>query len=60
VQSLRHHYKIPCHTPTDDPQEAELLSVAEAAKELGLAPSTLHRWLADGFGAGEQLTLGAP
>jgi predicted DNA-binding transcriptional regulator AlpA len=60
VQSLRHHYEIPCHTPTDDPQEAELLSVAEAAKELGLAPSTLHRWLADGFVAGEQLTLGAP
>jgi DNA invertase Pin-like site-specific DNA recombinase len=60
VQSLRHHYEIPCHTPTDDPQEAELLSVTEAAKELGLAPSTLHRWLADGFVAGEQLTLGAP
>ena len=60
VQSLRHHYGIPCHTPTDDPQEAELLSVTEAAKELGLAPSTLHRWLADGFVAGEQLTLGAP
>ena len=60
VQSLRHHYEIPCHIPTDDPQEAELLSVTEAAKELGLAPSTLHRWLADGFVAGEQLTLGAP
>ena len=26
----------------------------------GLAPSTLHRWLADGFIAGEQLTPGAP
>jgi hypothetical protein len=60
VQSLRHHYEIPYHTPTDDPQEAELLSVTKAAKELGLAPSTLHRWLADGFVAGEQLTLGAP
>jgi uncharacterized protein YndB with AHSA1/START domain len=60
VQSLRHHYEIACHTPTDDPQEAELLSVADAAKELGLAPSTLHRWLADGFIAGEQLTPGAP
>ena len=60
VQSLRHHYEIPCHTPTDDPQEAELLSVTKAAKKLGLAPSTLHRWLADGFVAGEQLTLGAP
>ena len=60
VQSLRHHYKIPCHTPTDDPQEAELLTVTDAAAELGLAPSTLHRWLGDGFIAGEQLTPGAP
>ena len=60
VQSLRHHHQIPCHTPTDDPQEAELLTVTEAAAELGLAPSTLHRWLGDGFIAGEQLTPGAP
>lgn len=59
VQSLRHHYEIPCHTPTDDPK-GELLTVTDAAKELGLAPSTLHRWLADGFIAGEQLTPGAP
>jgi predicted site-specific integrase-resolvase len=34
--------------------------VADAAKELGVAPSTLHRWLGDGFIAGEQLTPGAP
>jgi hypothetical protein len=60
VQSLRHHYEIPCHTPTDDPQDAELLTVTDAAAELGLAPSTLHRWLADGFIAGKQLTPGAP
>ena len=60
VQSLRHHHQIPCHTPTDDPAEAELLTVTEAAAELGLAPSTLHRWLGDGFIAGEQLTPGAP
>ena len=43
VQSLRHHYEIPRYTPTEDPQDAELLTVADAAKELGLAPSTLHR-----------------
>ena len=60
VQSLRHHHQIPCHTPTDDPAEAELLTVTQAAAELGLAPSTLHRWLGDGFIAGEQLTPGAP
>ena len=34
--------------------------MADAARELGLAPSTLHRWLGDGFIAGEQLTPGAP
>jgi DNA invertase Pin-like site-specific DNA recombinase len=60
VQSLRHHYKIPCHQPNENPQEGELLTVADAATELGLAPSTLHRWLGDGFIAGEQLTPGAP
>jgi len=27
---------------------------------LGLAPSTLHRWLSEGFIAGEQVTPGAP
>jgi DNA invertase Pin-like site-specific DNA recombinase len=60
VQSLRHHYEIPCHTPTDDPTEGEPLTVADAAEQLGLATSTLHRWLADGFITGEQLTPGAP
>ena len=34
--------------------------MADAARELGLAPSTLHRWLSDGFIGGEQLTPGAP
>jgi hypothetical protein len=60
VQGLRHYWDIPCHQPTGDPQEGEPLTVADAAAELGLAPSTLHRWLNDGFIAGEQLTPGAP
>ncbi len=60
VQSLRHHWKIPCHQPGDDPHEGELLTVADAAAELGLAPSTLHRWLNDGFVKGAQLTPAAP
>ncbi|HEY2762574.1 MAG TPA: recombinase family protein [Pseudonocardiaceae bacterium] len=60
VQNLRHHWQIPSHQPSDKPQKGELLTVADAAKELGLAPSTLHRWLADGFIPGEQLTPGAP
>ena len=60
VQSLRHHWGIPCHTKSDKPQEGALVTVAEAAAHLGLAPSTLHRWLNDGFIAGEQDTPGAP
>ncbi|MBV9448852.1 MAG: recombinase family protein [Streptosporangiaceae bacterium] len=60
VQSLRHHWDIPTYQPSDDPQEGELLTVADAAQTLGLAPSTLHRWLGEGFIAGEQITPGAP
>jgi predicted site-specific integrase-resolvase len=34
--------------------------VTAAAKQLGIAASTLLRWLNDGFIAGEQITPGAP
>ncbi|HEX3785071.1 MAG TPA: recombinase family protein [Pseudonocardiaceae bacterium] len=60
VQSLRHHWKIDCHQPGDQSQEGELLNVTAAATQLGIAPSTLLRWLNDGFVAGEQITPGAP
>jgi DNA invertase Pin-like site-specific DNA recombinase len=60
VASLRHHWNIPCHQPTDEPPEGQLLNVTAAARQLGIAPSTLLRWLNDGFVAGEQLTPGAP
>ena len=36
------------------------MTVAKAAEILGVAPSTVHRWLGDGFVAGEQITPGAP
>ena len=60
VQSLRHHWKIPCHQPSGQAPEGELLNVTAAARQLGIAPSTLLRWLDDGFVAGEQITPGAP
>lgn len=60
VQSLRHHWKIPCHQPSDQPQQGQLLNVTAAAKQLAIAPSTLLRWLNDGFVPGEQITPGAP
>ena len=36
------------------------MTVAKSRKILRMATSTLHRWLADGFIAGEQITPGAP
>ena len=36
------------------------LSIKQAATLLNMAPSTLHRWVNDGFVAGEQVTPGAP
>ena len=62
VQSLRYHWHIPCHQPdgNDQAPEGELLNVTAAARQLGIAPSTLLRWLNDGFIAGEQVTPGAP
>ena len=61
VASLRTHWHIPCHQPSgNDPAEGELLNVTAAARKLQIAPSTLLRWLNDGFIAGEQVTPGAP
>jgi hypothetical protein len=60
VASLRTHWHIPCHQPGGGPAEGELLNVTRAARELKIAPSTLLRWLNDGFVAGEQVTPGAP
>jgi DNA invertase Pin-like site-specific DNA recombinase len=61
VQGLRHYWGIPRHQPaTSAPAEGELLNVAQAARQLNVAPSTLLRWLNDGFIAGEQVTPGAP
>jgi DNA invertase Pin-like site-specific DNA recombinase len=60
VASLRTHWHIPCHQRSDAPAEGELLNVTAAARELDIAPSTLLRWLDDGFVAGEQITPGAP
>ena len=61
VASLRTHWHIPCHQPSGDtPAEGELLNVTQAARQLQIAPSTLLRWLNDGFVAGEQITPGAP
>ncbi len=60
VGNLRRHWKIPVYKAPSTPPQGELLTVQGAADKLGLAASTLHRWLMDGFIAGEQVTPGAP
>ena len=60
VGNLRRYRHIPrCTRPADSP-EGELVTIKRAAQILGLVPSTIHRWLTDGFLAGEQVTPGAP
>ena len=60
VASLRTHWNIPCFEAAQQSTDAEIVTVDRAAQILGIAPSTLHRWLNDGFIAGEQITPGAP
>jgi excisionase family DNA binding protein len=60
VGNLRRHWKIPRFESLAESPEGELVNVRQAATILGIAPSTLHRWLNDGFVAGEQITSGAP
>lgn len=60
VGNLRRYWKIPRFEPGAVPIEGELVTIAKAAEILQMAPSTIHRWLSDGFIAGEQVTPGAP
>jgi hypothetical protein len=60
VTSLRTHWKIPCYQPDKTPTDTPLVTVAVAARELGVVPSTVHRWINDGFIPAEQTTPGAP
>lgn len=60
IGNLRRYWKIPRFDPTLTPKEGKLVTVQKAAEMLSLAPSTIHRWLSDGFIAGEQITPGAP
>jgi excisionase family DNA binding protein len=59
VCSLRTHWEIPRCERTDS-DEGELVTVQKAAELLGIAASTVHRWINDGFIAAEQITPGAP
>lgn len=60
VQSLRRHWNIPCFKPATRSADSELVTIKRAAELLEIAPSTVHRWLIDGYLDGEQTTPGAP
>ena len=60
VGSLRRYRQIPRHEPPTESPTAELATIRKAAQILGVYTSTIHRWLNDGFIAGEQVTPGAP
>jgi DNA invertase Pin-like site-specific DNA recombinase/predicted DNA-binding transcriptional regulator AlpA len=60
VGSLRRYRNIPCYEPPAEPPTGELVTLKDAAKILGVAASTIHRWINDGFVAGDQITPGAP
>ena len=60
VGGLRRYRGIPAHQPHTEPSDGELVPVYKAADELGVAPSTIFRWLQAGFIRGEQDTPGAP
>ena len=59
VSSLRTHWRIPRCVRADS-DDGELVTVQKAAELLGVAASTVHRWINDGFIAAEQITPGAP
>ena len=59
VGNLRRYHQIPRHQPLPEAQAGELVTIQTAADLLGVSPPTIHRWLADGFIAGQQITPGA-
>jgi DNA invertase Pin-like site-specific DNA recombinase len=60
IGCLRRYRGIPRFQPPAEPPTGELVSIRKAAQILGMNTSSIHRWLADGFIAGEQVTPGAP
>jgi len=61
VKSMRGRHHIPAcpKKRLQDPREGPF-TADEAARELGVSMSTIHRWLREGVLAGEQMTPGAP
>lgn len=60
VGNLRRYRDIPRFRPPSEAPDGELVTIHKAAQMLGMNTSSIHRWLADGFIAGKQITPGAP
>jgi len=60
VSGLRRQWNIARYERPANPPDGELMNVTQIANTLGVAASTIHRWLNDGIIAGEQITPGAP
>lgn len=60
VGNLRRYRDIPRFQPPAVPPNGDLVTIRKAAQVLGMNTSSIHRWLADGFIQGEQVTPGAP
>jgi DNA invertase Pin-like site-specific DNA recombinase/uncharacterized protein YndB with AHSA1/START domain len=60
VDGLRRYWKLPKRERRPAQPDGEVMTIRDAAKVLGVAPSTLHRHLNDGIIVGEQLTPAAP
>ena len=60
VRALRRRHGIAGYRPEEQDSSAPLLGVAAAARALGVASSTLYRWIQEGFVAVEEPAPGAP
>jgi DNA invertase Pin-like site-specific DNA recombinase len=60
VGSLRRYRHIARFEPPAEAPKGKLVTIAGAADILQVAPSTIHRWLAEGIIPGEQVTPAAP
>ena len=56
----KRHGISPCQGGDAPDPDGEVMSVHQAAAELGITASTLYRWFNDGFVPGEQITPAAP
>jgi hypothetical protein len=54
------HRNLPRYEPPAEPPTGDLVTLKRRSLEPGSPASTLHRWINDGFIAGEQFTPGAP